>query len=128
MSRESDLDVVQRWICAVRQGDWDTYADLVDLNAAYRFHSQYEAHGRDPIVNEGRSRAVPGMVIDQDAYVADGSGRVWWRYNASWPDGRSGEVTSTTGASTAVIADGRIVEFECWLDLGFMRSSTIPTQ
>ena len=122
MSRESDLDVVQRWCSAVREGDWDTYADLLDLNAVYRFHSQREAHGRDSIANEARSHAVPEMVVDQDAFVADGSGRVWWRYNASWPDGQSGEVTSTTGASTAVIVDGRIVEYEGWLDLGFMLS------
>ena len=51
-------------------------------------------------------------------------GHVWWRYNTSWPDGRSGEVTSTTGTSTAVIVDGHIVEFEAWLDLGFMLSET----
>ena len=76
MSRESDLDVVQRWVRAVGEGDWDTYADLLDLNAVHRFHSRQEAHGRDSIVNAARSHAVPELVVDQDAFVADGSGRV----------------------------------------------------
>ena len=60
------------------------------------------------------------MRLTRDLFTADGTGHVWWRYDATWTDPDTGIDGHTSGATTAVVTDGLIVASTNWIDLSFL--------
>ncbi len=111
--------VCQRLCDARDASDWTAFAAQYHPDGIYEFVGQAVTQGRDNIAEYERSTHDPAMQLRRDLWTADDSGRVWWRYTASWTDAESGEVRHTSGASTAAVTDGLIVRLTSWIDLSF---------
>ena len=119
-SAHGALEAFQRLSSAYDRQDWVSFGECWHPDAIYEFVSQPVVRGREAIVAFERQNGVPGTHLTRDLFTADETGRMWWRYDATWTDPETGVDVHTSGATTAVVTEGLVVSMTSWIDLSFL--------
>jgi hypothetical protein len=112
------LEVVQRMHDAWDVMDWDLFAAQWHEDGTFESVSQVRTTCLSETLEYERNNRIPEMRVQRDRWTADDNGRVWCRFEAVWPTD-SGRVLYTTGATTALVVDGRVAEVMSWTDSSF---------
>jgi ketosteroid isomerase-like protein len=115
-SGHADVELIRRMIDAIDAGDEDALTSVLAEDIEYVFVSQGTYPGVDDVAAVFIAE-VQRFRMDQDLFTADGSGRVWWRYEAHWSDAETGRPRRTTGASVAQVEDSRFRSVMSWVDV-----------
>ena len=110
------VELVRRLCDAIDSGDEATCRALFHEDVEYTFVSQGSYEGLDQVVANAMTQSQRFRVT-QDLFTADGSGRVWWRYTASWSDAETGRPRRATGASVAYVEADKVKSIMSWIDV-----------
>ena len=120
MTGADAVAVVQKMTDAWDVMDWDSFAEFWHPDGTFEFVSQISTNSLEETLAYERNNRVEAMHVVRDLWTGDENGRVWCRFAAQWPDEDTGLPRETTGATTALVVDGRIASVVLWIDVSFL--------